>query len=160
MRRPVQLLYSEECSTLSLAVARERQIKRWSAAKKRALVERRLGDLKQRASQAKIADIQTNDSYHASTYGYYLEALMVFGRVTGRDPRSLGSDECSGMELGLSGAQVSKLQQVAFDELAAAGPLAPNPNDQRTRGPLSGELTISDVKSDAPEHLPGDIGCR
>ena len=48
-RRPVQLLYSEKCSTLSLAVARERQIKRWSAVKKRALIEARLGDLKQLA---------------------------------------------------------------------------------------------------------------
>jgi hypothetical protein len=72
-------------------------------------------------------NLWTNDSYHASTYGYYLEALMVFGRVTGQDPRSLGSDECSGMELGLSSAQVAKLQQIAFDELAAAGPLTPNP---------------------------------
>ena len=75
---------------------------------------------------AKI-NLWTNDSYHASSYGYYLEALMVFGRVTGRDPRSLGSGECSGMELGFSGAQVTKLQQIAFDELAAAGPITPNP---------------------------------
>jgi hypothetical protein len=75
---------------------------------------------------AKI-DLWTNDNYHASSYGYYLEALMVFGRVTGRDPRSLGSGECSGMELGFSGAQVAKLQQIAFDELAAAGPITPNP---------------------------------
>lgn len=72
-------------------------------------------------------NLWTNDSYHASSYGYYLEALMVFGRVTGRDPRSLGGGECSGMELGLSGAQVTKLQQIAFDELAAAGPITPNP---------------------------------
>jgi len=75
---------------------------------------------------AKI-NLWTNDSYHASSYGYYLEALMVFGRVTGRDPRSLGSGECSGMELGFTGAQVTKLQQIAFDELAAAGPITPNP---------------------------------
>jgi hypothetical protein len=72
-------------------------------------------------------DLWTYDNYHASTYGYYLEALMVFGRVTGRDPRSLGGNECSGMELGLSRDQVSKLQQIAFDELAAAGPITPNP---------------------------------
>ena len=78
-------------------------------------------------------DIWTNDSYHASAYGYYLEALMVFGRVTGRDPRSLGSDECSGMELGLSGAQVTKLQQIAFDELSALGPITPNPKTTRGR---------------------------
>ncbi len=72
-------------------------------------------------------DLWTFDHYHASTFGYYLEALMVFGRVTGRDPRSLGDDECSGMELGLSKAQVTALQQIAFDELAAAGPITPNP---------------------------------
>ena len=72
-------------------------------------------------------NLWTNDSYHGSVYGYYLEALMVFGRVTGRDPRSLGGGECPGMELGLSGAQVTKLQQIAFDDLAAAGPITPNP---------------------------------
>ncbi len=57
------------------------------------------------------------DNYHASTFGYYLEALMVFGRVTGRDPRSLGGNECSGMELGLSRDQVNKLQQIAFERI-------------------------------------------
>jgi hypothetical protein len=66
-------------------------------------------------------DLWTHDHYHASTYGYYLEALVVFGTLTGRDPRSLGDTECSGFELGLNRAQVRALQQVAFDELAAAG---------------------------------------
>ena len=45
----------------------------------------------------------------------------MFGTITGRDPRSLGDHECSGYELGLARAQVKALQQVAFDELAAAG---------------------------------------
>jgi hypothetical protein len=62
---------------------------------------------------------------------------MVFGRVTGRDPRSLGADECSGMELGLSRDQVNQLQQIAFDELAAAGPIAPNPKTTKERGAAS-----------------------
>jgi hypothetical protein len=79
-------------------------------------------------------DLWTFDNYHASTYGYYLEALMVFGRVTGRDPRSLGGDECSGMELGLSREQVNKLQQIAFDELAATGPITANPKTSTQRG--------------------------
>jgi len=79
-------------------------------------------------------DLWTFDNYHASTYGYYLEALMVFGRVTGRDPRSLGGNECSGMELGLSRAEVNKLQQIAFDELAATGPIAPSPKTSTERG--------------------------
>lgn len=66
-------------------------------------------------------DLWTFDHYHASTAGYYLEALVVFGNVTGRDPRSLGAGECSGYEMGLSTAQVAALQQVAYDQLAAEG---------------------------------------
>jgi hypothetical protein len=76
-------------------------------------------------------DLWSFDNYHASVYGYYIEALMVFGKVTGRDPRSLGEQECSALELGLSMRQAAALQQVAFDELAANGkiePLAPKPS--------------------------------
>jgi len=72
-------------------------------------------------------DLWTYDHYHASTYGYYLEALVVFGSVTGRDPRSLGDGECSGYELGLSREQVAALEQVAFDQLAAANAVKPAP---------------------------------
>jgi hypothetical protein len=61
------------------------------------------------------------DNYHASSYGYYLEALVLFGSITRRDPRSLGENECSGFELGLSPTQVVALQQVAFDQLNVAG---------------------------------------
>jgi hypothetical protein len=61
------------------------------------------------------------DHYHASAHGYYLEALVIFGQLTGRDPRALGDNECSAYELGLSRQQVKALQQVAFDQLTAAG---------------------------------------
>lgn len=69
-------------------------------------------------------NLWTYDSYHASAYGYYLEALVLFGHITGHDPRVLGAHECSGFELGLSGVQVGALQQVAFDQLAAEGTLS------------------------------------
>jgi hypothetical protein len=69
-------------------------------------------------------NLWTYDSYHGSTYGYYLEALVLFGAITGKDPRLLGEFECSGFELGLSAPQVGALQQVAFDQLAAEGTLA------------------------------------
>lgn len=72
-------------------------------------------------------DLWSYDNYHASAFGYYLEALVVFGSVTGLDPRSLGENECSGFELGLSTAQVGALQQVAFDQLAASGAVKANP---------------------------------
>jgi hypothetical protein len=63
-------------------------------------------------------NLWTYDSYHGSTHGYYLEALVVFGSVTGRDPRSLGENECAAFELGLSRPDAKALQQVAYDELA------------------------------------------
>jgi hypothetical protein len=91
-----------------------------------------VGDAWMRAIKTNVADVNpydgidagklnlwTHDHYHASTHGYYLEALVIFGSVTGRDPRSLGESECSGFELGLSRAQVKALQQIAFDELAS-----------------------------------------
>ena len=64
-------------------------------------------------------DLWTWDHYHASTAGYYLEALVVFGNVTGVDPRALGRGECSGFELGMAADQVEALQRVAAEELAA-----------------------------------------
>lgn len=64
-------------------------------------------------------NLWTWDHYHASTYGYYLEALVVYGNLTGRDPRALGVTECSAYELGMSQSQVEVLQQIAFDQLAS-----------------------------------------
>ena len=91
-----------------------------------------------RAMQAGVADpnpydgieagklnLWTYDSYHASTHGYYLQALVIFGALTGLDPRSLGDGECSGYELGMSRAEVRSLQQVAFDQLGSAVTPAP-----------------------------------
>jgi hypothetical protein len=105
-----------------------------------------VGDAWIRAMHAGVADanpydgidadkmnLWTYDSYHASSYGYYLEALVLFGSITGRDPRSLGDNECSGFELGLSAAQVRALEQVAYDQLAAEGTLnsaAAKPQDK------------------------------
>jgi hypothetical protein len=72
-------------------------------------------------------DLWTYDHYHASTHGYYLEATVVFGTLTGRDPRSLGDNECSAYELGLARSDVKKLQQIAFDQLASTGTVAAAP---------------------------------
>jgi len=59
------------------------------------------------------------DHYHASTAGYYLEALVVFGRITGVDPRSLGRNERAADELGLSPDHAVELQRIAHEQLAA-----------------------------------------
>lgn len=99
-----------------------------------------VGEAWTRAMQTGVADpnpydgiapgkvnLWTYDHYHASAHGYYLEALVVFGRLSGRDPRSLGENECSAFELGLPRNEVKALQQVAFEQLAAAGGVVPAP---------------------------------
>jgi hypothetical protein len=60
-------------------------------------------------------DLWADDHYHASTAGYYLEALTVFARVTARDPRKLGRRESAARELGLAPGLVSSLQRIASD---------------------------------------------
>jgi hypothetical protein len=60
------------------------------------------------------ADLWAYDHYHASTAGYYLEALVVFASVTGHDPRALGRGEVAANELGLSPELAQRLQSVAW----------------------------------------------
>ena len=66
------------------------------------------------------------DQYHASAAGYYLSALVTFGAVTGRDPRSFGEREVAAYELGLSPVQATGLQKAAYEQLRADG-LLPEP---------------------------------
>ena len=64
-------------------------------------------------------NLWTWDQYHASAEGYYLAALVIFGRVTGIDPRTLGEHEQAGNELGIAPTWIKALQAVAAEELAA-----------------------------------------
>ena len=86
------------------------------------------------SSRARL-DLWTSDHYHASSYGYYLEALMVFGDVTRRDPRSLGDGECSAFELGIAAREARALQQVAFDQLTSGGAVTASVSQAKTGGP-------------------------
>lgn len=64
-------------------------------------------------------DLWTYDNYHASIYGYYLEALIVFGEITGVDPRTLGPDERAADDLGISREQAVRMQDIAAEQLRA-----------------------------------------
>lgn len=66
-------------------------------------------------------NLWNTDHYHASIYGYYLEALTLFGSITGRDPRTLGKDECSAADLGIAPERAAALQAIAAEQLRAAG---------------------------------------
>jgi hypothetical protein len=61
------------------------------------------------------------DYLHASKYGSYLSALVIFGTVTGIDPWSFGASEKAAADLGIERGDAVKLQQVASDQLLLAG---------------------------------------
>ena len=62
-----------------------------------------------------------DDYLHASKYGSYLSALVIFGTLTHIDPWSLGASEQAASDLGISGGDAVRLQRVASDQLTAAG---------------------------------------
>ncbi|RZL38128.1 MAG: PEP-CTERM sorting domain-containing protein [Rubrivivax sp.] len=68
-----------------------------------------------------------DDSYHLSAWGSYLEALVIFGRLTGRDPARLGPDSRAGRDLGLGAEQIQAAQAVAARQLgfSSAAPASP-----------------------------------
>jgi len=61
-------------------------------------------------------NLWADDSYHASVYGSYLEALVVLGALTGCDPR-LGDGEPVARELGLTPDGARALQETAWKSL-------------------------------------------
>lgn len=75
--------------------------------------------------EAGKVNLWTYDHYHASAFGYYLKALVMFGHFTKLDPRMLGAGECAAYELGFSPAEASALQQAAFEQLASSGRVKP-----------------------------------
>ncbi|SEM57074.1 hypothetical protein SAMN05192583_0674 [Sphingomonas gellani] len=64
-------------------------------------------------------DLWTWDQYHASAAGYYLEALVTFGIVTGVDPRTLEGKERAAADLGLEPRVATRLRSIAAAEIAA-----------------------------------------
>ncbi len=61
-------------------------------------------------------DMWAPEGYHASVYGYFMEALMFFGDVTKLDPLSIGYDQVA-MDLGITRAQALTLETLASQTL-------------------------------------------
>ena len=60
------------------------------------------------------------DYLHASRYGSYLSALVLFGAITNIDPWSFGPNEQAASDLGISREDAVRLQVIASDQLIAA----------------------------------------
>ncbi|GAC1347670.1 MAG: hypothetical protein NVSMB18_33430 [Acetobacteraceae bacterium] len=61
-------------------------------------------------------NIWAPDSYHASPYGYYLEALTEFYSVTGQNPEVFGANDLLASQIGISPQQATLLQKLAADQ--------------------------------------------
>ena len=61
-----------------------------------------------------------DDYLHASKYGSYLSALVLFGAITNIDPWSFGASEQAASDLGIAPGDAVRLQRVASDQLAVA----------------------------------------
>ncbi len=98
-----------------------------------------------------LIDLWFDDGTHASKHGSYLSALTLFGTLTGIDPWSFGANEQAAADLGISARDALKLQQIASEQLYAAGfqlmrlpclhanPRAPGAAAKRDRVPACGK---------------------
>ena len=68
-------------------------------------------------------DLWAPDAYHASPYGYYLEALTEFYSVTGESPTQFGANDPLAAQIGITPQQAAQLQAFAADN----GELLPEP---------------------------------
>lgn len=66
-------------------------------------------------------DLWASDHYHASNFGYYLEALTIFAAVTTSDPRKLGPNELAAHDFGIEPKLAAELQDVAFRIVKSRG---------------------------------------
>ncbi|MGI4951499.1 MAG: PEP-CTERM sorting domain-containing protein [Janthinobacterium lividum] len=64
-------------------------------------------------SDVSAACCTTPVGYHPSTYGAYLNALVLFNRITGIDPTTLGAGEQAAAELGITPDQAVALERAA-----------------------------------------------
>ncbi|MES2958939.1 MAG: hypothetical protein V4792_12160 [Pseudomonadota bacterium] len=86
------------------------------------------------------------DYLHASKYGSYLSALVIFGTVTGVDPWSLGASEKAAADLGISPGDAVRLQHVASEQLLLSGkPLARVPCQRAS--PAAAGKSLAEVAS-------------
>ena len=70
-----------------------------------------------------LIDLWHDDGLHASKYGSYLSALVLFGTLTGLDPALFGRGEVAAFEMGIAGADAAALQRAASRQLGFVAPV-------------------------------------
>lgn len=64
-------------------------------------------------------NLWASDQVHASKWGSYLSALVLFYQLTNVDPRTLGAGEQAAADLGITPANAVTLQQIAYQQVSA-----------------------------------------
>lgn len=85
-------------------------------------------------------DLWAPENYHASQFGYYLEALTIFGSVTGLDPSLLGASDTVARDLGINATTATALPAYASAQLASEE--VPEPSMGLTFLTLAGVMTL------------------
>ncbi len=101
-------------------------------------------------------DLWDVDHYHASKYGSYLSAAMMFGKITGLDPKTVVTGHGSASEgLGISAKDATRLNGVASSLMTtpatqpsekASSPAAVNTPGERGISLLVGALTSFSIR--------------
>jgi hypothetical protein len=99
------------------------------------------------APEAGKLNLWGTDNYHPSKWGSYLNACVLFGQITGLDPRTLGASEQAASELGIESATAVALQQIAYQQLKVGTVPTPTPTQALT------SLTLINADTDQP--IPG-----
>jgi hypothetical protein len=72
-------------------------------------------------------NLWASDQVHASRWGSYLSALVLFYQLTNVDPRTLGAGEQAAVDLGITPTAAVALQQLAYQQISSppAAPFTP-----------------------------------
>ena len=70
---------------------------------------------------AGLQNLWATDQYHASKWGSYLAACVLFYQLTAHDPRALGGTEQAAAALNISSSEATALQQIAYQQVRASG---------------------------------------
>ncbi|WP_239470044.1 cell division protein FtsK [Archangium violaceum] len=92
-----------------------------------------------------------SDSRHASKYGSYLSAAVLFTKITGADPRGLSTGSGSAAaDLGIGATDASNLHRIAYEFSTL-----PDPGASSAPRPATGASFTGSVTAGTPANLTG-----
>lgn len=101
-----------------------------------------------------MVNLWAADSRHASAYGSYLAAAVLYAEITGADPRSLSVGVGSAAAgLGLDATAADSLNRIAYEITALPDP---DPVPQPAKNPLSGASFSGSASAGTPENITGN----